>query len=245
MIKVNFKIKELDDQIEIINDFLSCKNEMSYIIANYFDINLDGLLDLSAEKRKKVVSNAVSSKYNENLETIQKAVQKFQVFWNKKQKFINKEIFKIFGREFNFTCSAFVNLNPVWPRYLREKAFDVNLNASKDFLLSSCVHEIIHFIWFEIWKENFKDYNEDDFEYPNLVWLCSEIAIEPIFRFSKFIGLSKSNPAYDYFYTEKIDGETIDEIANRLYMESENIKDFQQKIFKFVSNIKDVNKIIR
>ena len=160
MIKVNFKIKELDDQIEIIYSFLSCKNEMSYAVANYFDLNLDGLLELASEKKQKVVSNAVSSKYNENLETMQKAVQKFQEFWNKKQNFINKELFKIFGREFNFNCIAYVNLNPVWPRYLKEKAFDVNYNASKDFLLSSCVHEIIHFIWFDIWKGNFKNYKD-------------------------------------------------------------------------------------
>ena len=244
MIKVNFKIKELDDQIEIIYSFLSCKNEMSYTVANYFDLNLDGLLELASEKKQKVVSNAVSSKYNENLETMQKAVKKFQEFWNKKQNFINKELFKIFGREFNFNCIAYVNLNPVWPRYLKEKAFDVNYNASKDFLLSSCEHEIIHFIWFDIWKENFKNYKEDDFEYPNLVWLCSEIAVEPIFRFSKLIELSKDNPAYDYFYAEKIGLKSVAEIANEIYKSSKDINEFQSKLYTFFESI-DVGRLIR
>ena len=175
---------------------------------------------------------------------MQKAVQKFQEFWNKKQNFINKELFKIFGREFNFNCIAYVNLNPVWPRYLKEKAFDVNYNASKDFLLSSCVHEIIHFIWFDIWKGNFKNYKEDDFEYPNLVWLCSEIAVEPIFRFSKLIELSKDNPAYDYFYTEKIGLKSVAEIANEIYKSSKDINEFQSKLYTFLESI-DVGRLIR
>ena len=235
MIKVQFKVKSLIDQIDIVKSFLSCKNEMSYIVAKAFNLNLDALFELDEETKIKVITNSVSAVYNKYLTIMQKKCDVFQNAWNKKQNYINKEIFKIFGREYNFECVAYINVNPIWPRYIEDTSFDVNFNAAQGYLIMSCVHEILHFVWFKVWRDNFKDFNLEEFEYPNIVWLCSEIAIEPLFRFSKLAIFVKANPAYDYFYTEKIKGKTIAEIANELYLDSENIKDFQQKLFKFFS----------
>ena len=68
---------------------------------------------------------------------------------------------------------------------------------------------------------------------PYTPWLISEIAVEPIFRFSALHTLSSKLPTYDYFYTTKIGEQTVAEIANNLYKESKNIKDFQQKMMDF------------
>ena len=91
----------------------------------------------------------------------------------------------------------------------------------------------LHFVWFKIWEKNFPEINKEEYECPNLSWLISEIAIEPLFKFSELSKLSKQKPAYEYFYTERINGKTISEIANEIYENSKDINDFQKRMFEY------------
>ncbi len=242
MINVKFEVIKLDEQVSVIKDFLSNRNETSNLIANFFDIDTN----LDKNERNSQIENKITRIYNERLDDLNISCLKFQQIWNNNSQFINNELLKIFKKEFDLECVAYVNLNPVWPRYLDEKCFDVNLDASHDYLLSTSVHEIIHFIWFEIWKENFPLIDRKDYDYPNLSWLISEIAIEPIFRFSKLKDISNTNnPAYDYFYTDKIENKTIAVIANTIFEQSKDINDFQYKIYSFFKNNKEARKLIK
>jgi len=222
MINVKFEVMNLKEQIEIIQEFLSLTNQTSQYISSFLGIN-----------DAKEIESVVTELYNKRIKDLQTAKKHFQNIWNANCKKINDELMKIFQKEFNIDCIAYVNLNPVWPRYLEERAFDVNVDATDEYLLSSSCHEIVHFIWFEIWNETFPNIAKNEYDYPNLSWLISEIAIEPIFRFSKLKEFSKSNPAYDYFYTEKINNKTVSSIANEIYLKSQGIKDFQQNIYKY------------
>ena len=205
MINVKFEVINIQQQIQIIKSFLSSKDQTSEYIANFFKLDINNVSNQEIETKLTKI-------YDKRIKDLNETSLRFQKIWDKNLQNINNELIKIFGKEFNFECSAYVNLNPVWPRYLNEKCFDVNLDATDEYLLSASVHEIIHFIWFEIWKDNFTQINRKDYDYPNLSWLISEIAIEPIFRFSKLKDLSNANPAYDYFYTDKINNKTIVDI---------------------------------
>ena len=124
--------------------------------------------------------------------------------------------------------------------------FDLHYECSDDYVLLNAVHEISHFAWFEIWQKIFPNHNPELYEQPHLDWLISEIAIEPIFRFSMLHSLSPHHPAYDYFYEQKIDDKTIVKIANEIYQASSNINDFQIKIYNFFKAInykKIINKL--
>ncbi|MBR4408040.1 MAG: hypothetical protein IKT27_06965 [Clostridia bacterium] len=240
MINVKFDVINLKQQIAIIKNFLSSKNQTSIYIANEFEIDIN----LPTKSKNKMVEEKITKLYNQELQHMQSQVLKFQDIWDKNASFINQELTKIFGKEYSFECKAYVNLNPVFPRYLQTKSFDVNLYAREDIILLSSVHEIVHFVWFELWQKNFPDIKIEDYEFPNLSWIISEVAIEPIFRFSALKDLSPDLPAYDYFYTDKIDNKPIAEIANNIYQESKDINEFQNNMYQFFK-IKDWHKLIK
>ena len=118
--------------------------------------------------------------------------------------------------------------------------------SSDEYLLSTCIHEILHFAWFELWQQNFPHIPQTEYEYPHPSWLISEIALEPLFRFSKLKNLITDKFfAYEYFYHEKINNQTISSIANKIFSESENILKFQQKMFDYFYNNPKAKKLIK
>ena len=244
MIRVNFRVLSLDKQISIIESFLTDYNNMSLSIANYFGFDFDEPSTRDVNKMK-IIKDKIKTTYNERLKDMKNCCSRFQKIWDEKCKFINNAFVNIFDKEYNYECNAYVNLNPIWPRFLESKSFHVNLDASEDYLIMSSVHEILHFIWFDVWKNNFQSMDKREYDYPNIPWLISEIAVEPLFRFSKLQTLAKTNPAYDYFYTDKIEGKIIVDIANDIYLKSKDINEFQVKLYDYFKNNKETNKLIK
>lgn len=238
MINVKFVVKDLDDQISILIEFISSDNLTSNYIADFLGLDKNNL-------GKEVVKTKITNLYVDNVEDLNNAKFRFQEIWDKNSEEINNELTKMFGKEFNIECIAYINLNPVCPRYLNEKSFDVNVNSGDNYLLQTCIHEIIHFIWFDVWKETFPSIPESDYDYPNISWLLSEIAIGSIFKFSNLNKYSENNVAYDIFYVEKIGEKTISEIANDIYLNSIDIKDFQKNLYNFFKNNKETYKLIK
>ena len=230
MINVKFEVIDLESQIDILKDFCFRGGNTAEYVAK--------CLGLEASSITKNFEKKIEKIYTKNLGAMKKKCLVFQKAWDCKKDFINKEFTKVFGRPFDFDCLARVNLNPIMPRFLKEKNFDINFECDEDFSVMTTCHEIAHFAWFEIFAENFPEISARDYESPHPAWLISEIAVEPIFRFSKLHTLSPKQPAYDYFYTEKIGEQTVAEIANNLYKESKNIKDFQKKMLKFFNQEK-------
>jgi len=239
MINVKFEVMSKENQIRIIQDFLSSENDLSNIIATYFNIELK---DFNNENKIKLI---VENNYDLRIKDLEKSKIRFQKVWDENQEFLNNEFKQIFKENFDFNCKAYVNLNPVWPRFLKKKSFDVNLDSNDGYLLLSSAHEIVHFIWFEIFKRNFPNIKKENYEYPNIAWFVSELAIEPIFEFSNLKKLSTSKPAYDYFYTDKIGDKTLAQIANQIFKESKNIDDFQKNMMAYFEKVENINKIIK
>ena len=48
---------------------------------------------------------------------------------------------------------AYITLNPVCPRFLKEKYFDVFYKNSERGALGMSIHEILHYIWFYVWHK--------------------------------------------------------------------------------------------
>ena len=64
------------------------------------------------------------------------------------------------------------------------------------------------------------------------------------FKFSNLKSLS-ATPAYDYFYTDTINGEVVVDVANRLYCESSSISDFQNRIYNYFKMSDEWEKLIK
>ena len=115
-----------------------------------------------------------------------------------------------------------VTVGPVCPRFLGARAFDVFHINSPRGALGMVIHEVIHFLWFDRWRELFRD-DPAEYETPHLKWLLSEMAVEPIMRDGR---LSSRNPyfprenggcVYGYFYDMLVGGAPILGTLNDLY----------------------------
>lgn len=232
MIKVKFEIMPLDEQIKVIQEFMKEKSQMAEYIADYFGLTQY----LSSPNLDEIVREKISEAYAQRESKFDGRKEDFQRVWNEAEQEINSCIESVFGKSYDFSCTAYVNLNPVCPRYLQQKAFDVYYAASWSETLQDLIHEIIHFAWFEEWKKNFPNADESEFEYPAKVWLISELAVDPIFKFSNLNKFVASVPAYHYFYEEKIDGEKLIERVRKLFLDSKDIKEFQEKMLKLFEN---------
>ncbi|MCL2854093.1 MAG: hypothetical protein FWE21_00580 [Defluviitaleaceae bacterium] len=128
-----------------------------------------------------------------------------------------------------------VTFNPICPRFLSTNSFDVFYLNSERGALGIALHEIIHFLWFYVWKKHFND-SEEEYETPHLKWLFSEMVVDPIMR--KDPRLSSINPyfedrcAYDYFYTMKVDEKPMLETLYQMYT-SLDILEFMEQGFAY------------
>lgn len=237
--QVNFKVKTLEDQINIITSFLETDADLEGVfgsgIAISFNIDLNSLKGKSVDDRRKLIAETITPIYNVKLNEMNKKVSEYQDYWNKNANFVAEQFQKIFKigfsgiRHFN----AEINLNSVCPRYLNDDAFDVNFRKSPKEVFETCIHELIHFYWFQVWKEVFEDAKDETFETPHLEWLLSEIAVDPIIYFSEFRTICDEKPAYHYFYTSKFMGENVIELFRKLYR-SNSLENFMEKGIKLL-----------
>lgn len=239
--QVNFKVKSLEDQIDIVTSFLETDEDLKTMfgsgVALRFNIDLKKLQGKSKEDRKKIISETVTPIYNSKLTDMQNRINEYQEFWNKNAQLVANEFQKIFKIGFNgirqFTAE--INLNSVCPRYLNSDSFDVNFRKTAEETFATCIHELVHFYWFQVWKEVFDDANDETFETPHLEWLFSEIAVDPIIYFSGLKPVCDEKPAYNYFYTTKFNDETVIELFRKLYR-SNSLEKFMEKGIKLLKD---------
>lgn len=115
-----------------------------------------------------------------------------------------------------------ITLNPVGPRFLKERYFDVFYKNSERGALGVALHEIIHFLWFDVWHRHFND-SYDQYETPSLKWILSEMVVESIMRDARLSAINPYFPrenggcVYGYFQDMVIDGNPILETLDGFY----------------------------
>ncbi len=199
------------------NKNISEKQRFDYIIEQ---------MKIQAKKRQKVVDKSIKS---------------FQQFWNGN---IADKLNKVFSSAFDNDCSNILNdmkaevgLNPNCPRYIDKCSFDVYHYYDMQWAMTTALHEITHFVWFYFWHQHFKD-NINDYDYPNLKWLLSEIVVETIIRNSEIVKLIEFPQwiAYPYFYNMELNGILLFDKMKKLYLERRDIYDFMEKSFDWIKN---------
>lgn len=127
------------------------------------------------------------------------------------------------------------SFNPISPRYLEDHTFDHFYLESEKGAMGTAIHEIIHFIWFDVWQKVFRD-SPEEYESPHLKWILSEMVVEPIMRDPR---LAQRNPyyqhkacVYPYFYSLKSEGQPI---LDRLYemFSTRSIEEFMADGLKY------------
>ena len=215
--KVKFKKLDLEDNID----------NVLWTYEEFHDLTLEAFPDLRKLDvvNKKTVRKIFTNYFEWNEESIKEAINNFSNKWNKYNDKYMKAISKYLNIDWNIdTIECKVGLVCVFPRNLKDKSFIISNSISDETLIRVCAHEILHFIWFEKWKSMFKDYNEEEFESPHLVWKYSEMVTDAILNSKEINDIIKvKEKSYDYFY-DIGNGKIMKEL-NKIYSSNKSIED--------------------
>lgn len=143
---------------------------------------------------------------------------------------------------FEVDCAVLFNdlrcnvcINPISPRFLEQRSFEVFYLNSERGAVGTSIHEIIHFIWFYVWNDLYHD-DYSEYERPSLKWILSEMVVESIM---KDFRLSSVNPyfprenggcIYPFFFDMKAGGARILDTLDSMYRNL-RIRDFMQSSY--------------
>ncbi len=240
--KVIFEIVDYDSMMKNINRFLNPDgkmfNWMSSILNAYPDLAVK-LEDVSdKEEREKIANRYFKRWYKENIANLESAKKLFQKEWNKINDSVMialSEVCEISWSEEDKKIIARISANPICPRFLKYRAFDVYYKTSLDRMKEIACHEILHFIYFKKWKETFKDADETTFESPHIIWKLSEMVPKSILSDKRFQKVFAHEPkVYTVWYSAKIKGKPLLENIQSIYDKKKNFEDFLKKSYNFV-----------
>lgn len=113
-------------------------------------------------------------------------------------------------------------MNPIAPRFLTQRRFDIFYLNSERGAVGTAIHELIHFVWFHVWNGLFGD-SYDEYERPSLKWILSEMVVEPIMRDPRLSSINPYFPreqggcVYPYFFDMEAGGAPILDTLDRMY----------------------------
>lgn len=199
---------------------------------------------LSCEARAHYIGEKLQTFYAQEKGMLEEKVEAYQKHWEN----CKEPIVEAFCEAFEMDCrtrfeniTGNITLGPIAPRYLEERAFDVFYLNSERGALGLALHEMIHFVWFDVWKRHFGD-DDVEYEIPHLPWILSEMTVEPIMRdprlasvnpyFERDYEKKENGCVYGCFYDMKVDGEPILETLYRKYRQ-ESITDYMEWAYAY------------
>ena len=164
----------------------------------------------------------------------------YQAHWNAHEAEIQTAFSEIFSLDLTGQfddMTANITLNPICPRYLSAHSFDVFFKNSPSGALGMALHEITHFLWFDVWAEVFDEDSPEQYETPHLPWIFSEMVVDPILKGDKRLYAldpysQNEGSAYECFYTMQIAGVPILQTLGEWY-QSMSIREFMKTGFSF------------
>jgi len=183
--KVKFKISSISDEAKELVYFCYPRDgwDWSNMVYNEhpeLKKKLEGIMD---KKKFFRICYAYAKKFKaENVKKLEAARASFQSEWN----MVGNEYLTILSKHFEINwrkdkkiVKAYVSIVPINPRDLDEWSFTIRYEDDKQEMKMTAAHEIIHFLYFEKWKEVFPDAEKKTFDTPHLAWKLSEI-LDPI-----------------------------------------------------------------
>lgn len=237
---------------KIVFKKLSLEDTIDNIIWTYFDDEFHELTisafselgNIDSRLPRKEIENRIkeifTGYYEYNQEDIDNNIKKYNELWNK----YNDDYMESISEYLNIswpdnikTIEAYVGLVCVCPRNIKDHSFVIGVNFSDENVIRICAHETLHFIWFEKWKELYKDYKEYQFDTPFKVWKYSEMVTDSILNSKKINKIIHVNEkSYDYFYDYEYNGKKVMSIIKDIFNEDISIEDKIKKGYKIIDN---------
>ena len=241
--KVRYTDPGVEQMIESIMGFQS-EGEADFwtgaLYHFYPQIDREHALSLPFPERKGYIENTMRAVYAEARPEIRRKAELYNRHWDE----CEAQIAAALSDAFDVDCAggyndivARVGLDPISPRFLRERAFDVFYLNSEKGAIGMSIHEIIHFVWFDVWHSLFGD-SFDEYERPNLKWILSEMVVESVMSDPRLSSINPYFPReeggciYPYFFDMKAGGTLILDTLGKMYRR-ENIRDFMRDSYAY------------
>lgn len=191
-------------------------------------------------ERQKYIAQVMRSVYPQIEDTINGKVDLYGRYWAACKGQVTQALSDAFGVDcaelFNdIRCN--VSMNPISPRFLKERRYDTFYWNSEKGAIGVGIHELIHFVWFYVWNRLFGD-SYDEYERPSLQWILSEMVVESVMKDERLRSINPYFPReaggciYPYFFDMVVDGKPILDTLDAMYR-SRNIEDFMQSSYAY------------
>lgn len=193
-------------------------------------------------ERKRAEYQFFSKVYKNKKPDLKRALVRFRRSWpklNDRAMLALSEVMEKKWPETDRMVRAEISINPVCPRFIRDRRFSVFYKFDSTTMAAACMHEISHFIYFEKWREVFPKTKEKEFDRPYLVWKLSEMVPAIILndkRIRKVVDFDFR--AYPQFERCKIEGKPLLSYLQDFYDNRKDFADFLRKSWTFVRSHK-------
>jgi hypothetical protein len=238
---VKFEVAPLDGIFHALHLFLNPpKNQWDWSSRIY-----DAYPDLASrisEKEKKKKREAEYAFFKETYEKethlLKKQRDRFQTEWDG----ISNKVMEVFTEvieqgwsDIDTIIHARVSLNPICPRFIKTRTFDVYYKQDAERMKATAIHELLHFIYFEKWKSIFPETKPREFDYPYLVWHLSEMVPRVILNEKRFQNIFKhEHSSYKVYEQAIIEDRPLLSYLQAFYDQKTNFEDFVRKSWQFV-----------
>lgn len=183
---------------------------------------------LSEAQRREYLGGVLAQVYRQNEKLLADKAKAYQRHWQCHR----QQITEVFSEEFERDLSdsfedltGNLTLNPIGPRFLETHSFDLFYLNSERGALGCALHEIVHFLWFDLWQQQFGD-DPAEYERPHLKWILSEMTVETYLRderlrvlnpyFQRDYEKHQNGCVYGYFYTMELEGHPVLETLHQM-----------------------------
>lgn len=205
------------------------------LIHFYPHISRERLAALSSDEKKEYLSRELRNVWNELIGELESKVEAYNAHFAKHHRQIEDALSKAFSIDTSAVFNDLVgniSLNPICPRFLEERYFDIFYKNSERGALGLSLHEVIHYLWFHVWNGHFGD-DYSEYETPSLKWILSEMAVESIMSDKRLSSINPYYPrenggcVYPYFQDMIICGEPILDTLMKMHR-SNRITDYME-----------------
>ena len=240
---ITYRNPGYDHSIDSISLFLAREETPFWseaIFHFYPQLDKNTLSSCNPAEKHKYLNDVFRGIYENLKEEIDKKVICYNDHFQNHKGQIEDALSDAFGLDartlFNdLTCN--VNLNPICPRFLKERYFDVFYLSSERGALGLSLHEVIHYFWFHVWNGHFGD-SYEEYETPSLKWILSEMVVEAIMSDDRLSSLNPYFPKenggciYPYFQNMIVNGYPVLNTIDTLYRRN-SITNFMEEAYAY------------
>ena len=241
---VKFRKMTLPENIEVIKWVYFEDNgslEVHDYVVEYFPElkNIDE--KMSRDEIYKLIEKVVTNDYYTYNEKIKSDTERYNAIWKEyDDKYLNEltNYFKVDWPRNIETIEGTVGLIPVFPRYLDSFSFSVGTGIESEKLIKTVAHEVLHFMWFEKWKQIHPETPRREYDSPYLVWQYSEMVTDPILNNQPFANILRTvERSYDSFYEIYDGSDLVMDNLRKMYSKEIPIDEKIEMGFNYVKNI--------